>query len=236
MAILGQLVSRKILRQGLCLQCEKCQRSDWYHLSDLGEEFKCKKCFHVQAVPLLDKRPWHYVSDGLFRLEGKMEGCLTTLLTLVFLGNFFEHGMQYSPSFEYADGAKAAERDFAVFDSDFFQDDVNVIIGECKTSQELDEKEKHDINELGSRTGAFLAIATLSEEFTMDDKAFFEELVASGKRPILLARKHLQMPYLEILDYGRSARLTGRNAELLSRLSVREVLGKEFAEKHRLWL
>src|SRR5208337_2548637 len=71
-AILGQLVSRKILRQGLFLQCDKCQRRDWYHLSDLGEEFKCKKCFHLQPVPLLDKRPWYYVSDGLFRLEGKM--------------------------------------------------------------------------------------------------------------------------------------------------------------------
>lgn len=75
--ILGQLVSKKILRQGLFLQCDKCQRHDWYHLSDLGEEFKCKKCFHLQSVPLLDKRPWHYVSDGLFRLEGKVAGCVT---------------------------------------------------------------------------------------------------------------------------------------------------------------
>ena len=46
----------------------------------------------------------------------------------------------------------------------------------------------------------------------------------------------MEMPYLQILDYGRANHWAGRDAELLSRLTVREVLGKEFAEKHRLWI
>jgi hypothetical protein len=234
-AILGQLVSRRILRQGLRFQCEKCQRHDWYPLGDVGEDFKCKKCFHLQRVPVLDKRPWYYVSDGLFRLEGKTAGCLTTLLSLVFLEMFLPHEMKYSSSFEYLDGTDAAERDFAILASEFMRDDVDVIIGECKTSGELQEKEKRDLRALAERTGAYLAFATLLDEFTKDDKTFFEELVASRKRPILLTRKHMEMSYEEVLDYRHRKRWMGGDTELLSRLTIREVLGDEFVDNHRLW-
>jgi hypothetical protein len=233
--ILSRLISKKVLRQGLELQCDKCQRRDWYHLTDLGEDFKCKKCFHVQLVPFLDKRPWHYVSDGLMRLEGRVAGCLTAILSLIFVQRFLSHGMKYVPSFEYTDGTHGAERDFAVLTSEFFQDDVDVIIGECKTSKGLEEKEKNDIRILGQRTGAYLAFATLSTEFTVGDKLFFEQLVESKQKPILLTRGHLEMPYLEISTYRHQSRGPGRDAEVLSRLTIIDVLGKAFASKHRIW-
>jgi hypothetical protein len=161
---------------------------------------------------------------------------VTALLSLVFLKLFLQDEMKYLPSFEYLDGDNGAERDFAVFASDFLRDGVDVIIGECKTAKELEEKEKYDINELGARTGAFLAIASLSDEFTKDDKAFFEALITSGKKPILLTRKHLEMSYVEILDYRRTKRWMGRDTELLSRLTIRDVLGSEFADNHKLWI
>jgi hypothetical protein len=78
--------------------------------------------------------------------------------------------------------------------------------------------------------------ATLSNEFTSGDKTFFEELVASGKRPILLTRKHMEMSYLETLEYGRAKQWGGRDADLLSRLTIRKMLGKEFAYGHGLWV
>lgn len=234
--ILGHLISKRVLRQGLALQCDKCQRRDWYHLTDLGEDFKCKKCFHVQIVPFLDKRPWHYVSDGLFRLEGKVAGCLTAILSLLFLRNFLSHETKYVPSFDYTDGTSAAERDFAVLASEFLQDDVDVIIGECKTSKELQEKEKNDTKLMGERTGAYLAFSTLSTEFTESDKAFFEELVASKQKPILLTRSHLEMSYLDVTKYHNQGHGLGRDTELLSRLTIIDVLGKAFADKHHLWL
>lgn len=235
-AVLSNLVSKKVLRQGLELQCDRCQRRDWYHLTDLGEDFKCKKCFHVQLVPFLDKRPWHYVSDGLFRLEGKVAGCLTAILSLVLLNNFLSHQMKYAPSFDYVDGTNAAERDFAVLASEFLQDDVDVIIGECKTSKELGEKEKNDMKVIGERTGAYLAFATLSPEFTDNDKAFFEELVACKQKPILLTRRHLEMSYLDTSKYLHQGRGLGRHPEILSRLTIIDVLGKPFADKHGLWV
>lgn len=231
--ILKTLFGAKVLRQGLRLQCERCQRHDWYHLSEVGEEFKCRKCFHVEPVPLLDKFPWHCVSDGLFRLEGKVAGSLTSILSLAFLESYLEqHGLRYVPSFNYADASGSAERDFAVLSSGFFDEDVEVIIGECKTAKGLDEKQKKDINALGERTRAFLAFSTLSSDFTGEDKKFFEELVIAHLNPILLTRKQLEMPSIEVSRYRMSARGLGRSADVLSRQTVTEILGHEFAERH----
>ena len=232
--ILKTLVGAKVLRQGLQLQCERCQRYDWYHLSETGEEFKCKKCFHIQPVPLLDKFPWHYASDGLFRLEGKVAGSVTSILTLAFLQSYLEqHDLKYVPSFNYADASSgSAERDFAVLSSDFFRDDVDVVIGECKTAKGLDEKQKRDIKALGVKTGAFLAFSTLSSGFTVDDKKFFEELVTAELHPILLSRNHLEMPSMEVSHYRTSARGLGHGADVLSRQTITEILGRDFAERH----
>jgi hypothetical protein len=235
-SILTQLVSRKVLRQGLELQCDRCQRRDWYHLIDLGEEFRCKKCFHIQPVPFLDKRPWHYISDGLFRLQGKVAGCIPAVLSLIFLSTFLENETRYVPSFEYTDSTVAAERDYAVLASTFLEPDVEVIIGECKTGRELEEKDKADIRLIGERTGAYVAISTLSAEFTINDKTFFEELVTAGQKPILLTSHHLDMSYMAVSKYRHQAHGIVRGAELLSRLTIIDVLGKDFANKHRLWV
>lgn len=231
--ILKVLVGAKVLRQGLRLQCERCQRHDWYHLSETGEEFKCKKCFHVQPVPLLDKYPWHYVSDGLFRLGGKVAGSLTSVLSLAFLQSYLEHhDLKYVRSFNYADGSGSAERDFAVLSSDFLGDDVDVIIGECKTAKGLDDKQRKDTRALAEKTGAFLAFSTRSSDFTGEDKKFFEELVAAQIHPILLTLKHLEMPSMEVSHYRMSARGFGRSADVLSRQTITEILGREFAQRH----
>ena len=151
-SILSRLVEAKILRQGFELQCERCQRHDWYHLSDLGADFRCKKCFHVQQVPNLHGMAWHYVSDGLFRLEGKVAGCLTTILSLLFLKHFLSNDISYVPSFDYTDGTVHGERDFALFASELLQEDVDVIIGECKSLKEIGENQRNAVKHLGEKT------------------------------------------------------------------------------------
>ena len=203
-------------------------------LGELGDDFRCKICFNVQRVPLLDEHPWHYVSDGLFRLEGKVAGSLTAVLSLCFLRNFFSFGMRYVPSFEYEDGDLAAERDFAVFASEILQNDVDVIFGECKSFRSMEEKQKKDTRDLGNRTGTFLAFSTLLTDFSEDDKQFFAELIEAGQKTILLTRKHLEMPYHDVSEYSHGYHSFGRNTELLCRLTIRDVLGVEFSDKHYL--
>jgi hypothetical protein len=232
-SILSRLVNTKVLRQGFELQCDRCQRHDWYHVTDLAEDFRCKKCFHIQRVPNLDGSAWHYVSDGLFRLEGKVAGCLTTILSLLFLNHFLGHDVRHLSSFDYTDGTTHAERDFALFVSECFQADVDVVIGECKSLTAMESNQREAIKQLGKKTGAHLAFCTLSDAFSEDDQRFFEELVVAEQKPILLTRKHLEMPYMEIDRYRHDHRWLGRDVELLSRLTIAEVLGTAFAKKHR---
>jgi len=56
--------------------------------------------------------------------------------------------------------------------------------------------------------------------------------VAAGQRPILLTRRHLEMPYLEVGKYRHENTWIGGGVELISRLTIREVLGNEFADKY----
>jgi len=233
--ILANLMSLQLLRQGFELQCEKCQRSDWYHLSEVSEQFKCKKCFHVQLVPLLDRQTWSYVSNGLFRLEGKMAGCVTTILALIFFRSCLGLDTRIVSSFDYSGPDGAGERDFAILSSDTFQEDVDVIIGECKTTLDLKDKEKKDIKDLGLATGAYIAFAIDAADFSDDDKAYFRELVEAEIRPILLVRKHLEMSYIETGEYRHRAVALRSDADALHRLTVIDTLGSEFAKKHYIW-
>jgi hypothetical protein len=234
--ILEGLISQQLLRQGFELQCEKCQRRDWYHLSEIAEQFKCKKCFHVQLVPLLVRQTWSYVSNGLFRLEGKMAGCVTTILALIFFRFCLGFDTKIVSSFDYTGPAGAGERDFAIFSSDMFQEDVDVIIGECKTALDLKDKEKKDIKEMVLATGAYIAFATDAVEFSEADKAYFKELVEAGTKPILLVRKHLEMSYIEIGNYRHRAVAARSDAEALHRLTIIDALGEQFARAHYMYI
>ncbi len=234
--ILEGLISQQLLRQGFELQCEKCQRHDWYHLSEIAEQFKCKKCFHVQLVPLLDRQTWSYVSNGLFRLEGKMAGCATTILALIFFRACLGFGTKIVSSFDYTGPAGAGERDFAIFSADTLREDVDVIIGECKTALDLKDKEKKDIKEMALATRAYVAFATDAAEFSEADKAYFKELVEAGIKPVLLVRKHLEMSYMETGNYRHRAVALRSGVEALYRLTVIDTLGDEFALAHYIYI
>ena len=233
--ILDSLISQQLLRQGFELQCAKCQRWDWYHLSEIPEQFKCKKCFHVQLVPLLDYQTWSFVSNGLFRLEGKMAGCVTSILALIFFQFCLGFDTKIVSSFDYKGPEGAGERDFAILTSETFQEDVDVIVGECKTTHDLEDKEKKDIKDLGLATGAYIAFAIDASDFSDNDKVYFRELVEAGVKPILLVRKHLEMSYIQTGEYRHKA-VALRHAEALHRLTVIDALGSEFADKHYIWI
>ena len=110
------------------------------------------------------------------------------------------------------------------------------MIGECKSLAALSLDQKEAIRQLGEQTGAYLAFCTLADTFSADDKLFFEGLVVAGQKPILLSRKHLERSYMDTDIYGHEQRWLGRSADLISRLTVKEVLGDEFAKKHGLHL
>ena len=119
---------------------------------------------------------------------------------------------------------------------DLCRDDVNLIIGEAKSGHSLNADEKDKLSALVKKTGAIAAFCTQNPQFSDEDKLFFRKLIEEKHSLILLTSRHLEMDYLSISKYksGRYSMLS--YAELLSRLSTIEVLGEEFADKHRIWI
>jgi hypothetical protein len=76
---------------------------------------------------------------------------------------------KYLSSFAYEDATEKGERDFAVLATDFLQDDVDVVIGESKTSRALDQEERDAIRRIGGRTNVYLAFCTQSSDFQESD-------------------------------------------------------------------
>jgi hypothetical protein len=106
-----------------------------------------------------------------------MAGCVTTILALIFFRFCLGLDTRIVSSFDYSGPDGAGGRDFAILSSDTFQEDVDVIIGECKTTLDLKDKEKKDFKDLGLTTGAYIAFAIDAADFSDDDKAYFRELV-----------------------------------------------------------
>ena len=249
---LEALIQKRVLRQGIELQCERCQRHCWYGLGEFADDFKCKRCFQTQSVSMLGENPWHYVSDGLFTLPRKVAGCLTSAAALVCLQHFLHHDFKFVSSFEYSAGANQAERDFAIFASSVFRNDVDLIFGECKTSEnllsggtsvgstgppDLQQKEKDDMRDLGKRTGSYLAFCTFAADFSDADKEFFREMVREKQKLILLTKTHLEMDYMAAGKFlGRSRGAPLRIVEQLSRLTTIDTLGNEFAMANEIWI
>lgn len=163
-----------------------------------------------------------------------MAGCVTTILALIFFRFCLGFDTKIVSSFDYTGPGGAGERDFAIFTSDTFQEDVDVIVGECKTAFDLKDKEKKDIKDMGLATGAYVAFATDTAEFSETDKAYFKELVVAGIKPILLVRKHLEMSYIETGEYRHKVVRLRSDAEALHQLTVIDTLGNEFARAHHI--
>jgi hypothetical protein len=165
-----------------------------------------------------------------------MAGCVTTILALIFFRFCLGFDTKIVSSFDYQGPEGAGERDFAILTSETFQEDVDVVIGECKTAYDLKDKEKKDIKDLGLATGAYIAFAIDAVDFSDDDKAYFRELVEVGIKPILLVRKHLEMPYIETGEFRHRAVALHSDADALHRLTVIDTLGSDFANKHYIWI
>lgn len=173
----------------------------------------------------------------------------TQALLVVCLHHFLHEEFKIAPSFEYNDGANDSERDFAVLASAFLEDNVEVIFGECKTAESFadasasvadaalpDLQQKDDMRKLGERTGAHLAFCTLASDFSDADKEFFKELVRDKQKLILLTRKHLEMDYIAASQYTREGRAILKDVEQLSRLTVIDCLGADFAKSQHIWI
>lgn len=236
--LLSRAVGAKVFRVGLVFQCSRCQRHNWYAVTEFDKKYNCKSCFSSEETPRLDTTKWYYASDGLFRSANKLDGNIAILLTLAFFDHLIDHDVKYAPSFDYKLDGEPHEMDFGIIASKRFQPNVEMIFGESKSGAALNEKERKKLKAFGERTGAYLCFCTLADDFDDTDKDFFKDLYESGIKIIMLPRFFLEMDAFELSDF-RSRNNPGRSKsdpDWLMRLTIIRTLGAAFAQKHYIWL
>jgi hypothetical protein len=221
---LDRLVEKKAIRAGMIFKCESCGRHDWYHISEFDEQFACKSCFTEQRTPRLESEKWHYRSDGLFALDGRMAGCLSVLLAILHIKTWVTN-LHYYTSFNYTDGSQPHEADFMCF-ARGFNDEVEIVVGEAKTRQSLDVHEIVRMEDLAARLDAWLVFSKLEGEFSDEDKEHFRNLRADGRRLILLDGSMLEAEPDEIMHSKSEAfRIDASELGRLSAATMDRVIG-----------
>jgi hypothetical protein len=236
--LLSLAIAANVFRVGLEFQCTRCQRHNWYAVTEFHKQYNCKSCFSREETPRLDMTKWYYASDGLFRSSNKLDGNMTVLLTLAFFDHMLDYGVKYAPSFEYRLNDELHEMDFTIITAKMTRPDVEIIFGESKSGAALKEEERKKLKAFGERTGAYLCFCTLADDFDDRDKEFFKELYEAGIKIIMLPRFFLEMDSFEFSEF-RSNNNPGRRRsepDWLMRLTIIRTLGDAFAQKHHIWL
>jgi hypothetical protein len=236
--LLNQAIEANVFRVGLVFQCSRCQRHNWYPMTQFDKHYDCKSCFSREQTPRLDTTKWYYTSDGLFRSANKLDGNITILLALAFFENLLDHDVKYVPSFKYQLKGEPHEMDFGIIASRILRPEVEMIFGESKSGAALKEEERKKLKSFAENTGAYLCFCTLADDFDDTDKEFFKDLYEAGIKIIMLPRFFLEMDWFEFSRFctennpGRS----GSAPDWLMRLTIIRTLGETFANKHYIWL
>ena len=173
---------------GLVFQRSRCQRHNWYAVTEFDKQYNCKSCFSREETPRLDTTKWRYASHGLFRSANKLDGNMTILLALALFEHLLDHDVKYAPSFEYNLNGEPHEMDFGVIASKMIRPDVEMIFGESKSGAALKEEERKKLKAFGGKAGAYLCFCTLADDFDAADKQFFKDLYEAGIKIITLPR------------------------------------------------
>ena len=236
--LLDECVESGVFRVGLVFQCSRCKRYHWYSVTEFDKQYSCKSCFSREATPRLDVLRWYFASDGLFRSANKLDGNITIILTLMFFNQLFDHDLKFAPSFNYCLDGSNHEMDFAIIAKERFKGTVEMVFGESKSGMSLKDDEREKLKTFGQRSGAYLCFCTLAEEFSDDDKKFFLDLYESGIKLIMLPSFFLEMDDEDLSHFKHDNRRAFGSTSLdwLMRVTIIRTLGKEFADKHHIWV
>lgn len=166
------LVQISVLHRGLVLKCELCRGTDWYGITELTQEFKCKRCsfqqFYGRFHALSKFEPqWYYKLDELV-YKALTQNCIVPILALNYLREKSET-FDFSPELELLDpitGKQLLELDICCIA------DGQLIIGEAKSNDRLGGNHKEENRtiekyyELAEHLGASVVVfATTSEQW-----------------------------------------------------------------------
>lgn len=219
------LLKRGVFRVGLKLKCTGCQLEFWRGLDDIKTEIACEYCGRAfNVAPQLKGEKWAYRPSGLFGRDDHQEGGVPVALTLQQLDTVL-HGQSifWLPAMNFEPLTAPIERcetDFVVLHQTA-QGRVELVIGECKTNQEVTEDDVRHLSKVAdafpsNRFDVFVAFAKAGTAFTPEEiRRCRSANSRTHQRTIMLSARELE-PYFvyeraekEFSIHGHVASLEG---------------------------
>ena len=182
-AVIDELIVRGILYRGLILQCSVCRNADWFSMTELSQQFTCKRCGRLQTYTRLNwKKPdepsWFYKLDEIV-YQAYQHGVGVTILALDSLRGTAE-SFTFAHETEFWLPETDSARPYIEVDILCSRDGI-LTIGEAKTENRLGKnlaEEKATVaryfklaNDIAARQIVF---ATLSQEWATSTIAAIE--------------------------------------------------------------
>lgn len=193
---LKQLLLKKALRLGLKIQCPKCKQYGWHALNQLSDEILCRRCLQEFEFPCNKPRDqkWSYHTLGPFSTSDYAMGSYSVVLALRYLIIHLGATASWVPNVDIRDASNGkCEADFLAFWRDSYAppEDIETIIGECKSTGCFDEKDwERAENFYGRFPDAYFVFASLVSELCKPNREWLAEF-AEKANVIVLTREEL---------------------------------------------
>jgi len=139
-SLVDELISKQILYRGFIFRCSYCRNANWFSVSDITQEFKCRRCGRSQVYTkdnwkMPDEPGWFYKLDELI-YQGYRQGMAVSLLALNHLKTNSRESFTFTTDREFW-RPKADKPDV---EADFFcAPDGVFTVGEAKLGNSLGE-------------------------------------------------------------------------------------------------
>lgn len=199
--VLKYLLKHGVFRIGLKLKCPNCLLDFWLPLDETKTFVDCQYCGEkFNATLQLEDRDWAYRRSGLFGREDHQEGGIPVALTLQQLETtlslpLFSTAIHIVPR---RTKAEACETDLVVVTDDH-HGRVQLVIGECKTRGEINDKKISDLKAVADalparRCDVFIVISKVSQFSEAELERLRTFAATSPHKLILLSERELD-PY-----------------------------------------
>jgi hypothetical protein len=229
------LLSRGVFRAGLEFKCPNCELESWIHLDEVKTICTCIYCGHqFDVTPQLKDRDWRYRRTGLFGRDDNQLGGIPVALALQQLdANLHDSLLFYATSLNFEPSGAPIEKceaDFIAFVACRSHSDrghVQVLIGEAKTSDQINAEDVRKLGKLAdaippNMAEAFVMFAKTTT-FTTDEITLAKSLNSSNRQRLILWSREQLEPYVA---YERSEDRLGRRLHASSLIDTVEATAK----------
>lgn len=186
--------SANVMRLGIAVNCDYCQKANWYNLTDLDYQVRCERCLKTFNFPQgAWKYKWHYRVIGPFSVPDFAGGGYATALTLRLLARgltLSNSRMTYSTGMNLKFGNQNSEIDFVVWNQEdkILRENPEpvTLFGEAKSFgvNVFTQKVISTLRAVGQHfPGSFLVVAAMKKELSAKEKYLLRQLALWGRRP-----------------------------------------------------